>query len=98
MGCDGGRTQQGGFLVHDDSYRDRAQQTLVSPFGGERAHEGTVLEFADELGRDAAAEVDAAQGHGLQGQVAGLRTVDGRKEVEGLNGNLSLFLEAGRPA
>src|SRR4028119_586311 len=82
-----------GLVVEDDAHGDVADERGHAPLVPERSHERAVLQFLDQFGRDAAADVEAARRCQYQAEVARHRSVNFRKEVEGFDGQLRLAAE-----
>ena len=77
-----GRADQRGAGVEGDRDRERFEQRLEAALGGEAGHEVAVLDDLEHLGRDAAADVDAAHRDALEGQIRGLGAVDRGEEFD----------------
>ena len=68
---------------------------MVTMLTKEAAHEGAVGELGQNLGRDAAADVDAAGGEEFEREVGGLGAVISGEEIEGLFAERGFFGERG---
>lgn len=55
------------------------------PFVLEEFEEGAVFDFLDDFYGDATGDVNTAQGEHLEGEIAGLGTIDGHPEIEGID-------------
>src|SRR5574342_141941 len=75
-GVEGG-PQQGRLVIQDHPDRCRLEEWFHPTLGREGVQEDRVLELADDLGGDPAAEVDPPGGQYLEGEVPRLRPVQG---------------------
>src|SRR5258705_1965224 len=76
--------QEPGQLVPDDPHRDRGEKRPQVVLVAERLQKHVPLQRRQDLGRDAATEIDAGPRDRPQGQVARLRAVDADEEPERL--------------
>src|SRR5258708_33539095 len=74
--CKVGRTDQWRPRVERDVDLQPLHEIAEAALVGKSAHEGPTLEDRQHLGRDAAADIDAADRYALQSQVAGLGTIE----------------------
>ena len=79
-----GGAEEGGAVVEDDAEGDASHEFLEAAFGEEGFEEYRLLQEREDFGGDAAADEDAAGGHGLQGEVAGFGAEDGSEDLRGL--------------
>ncbi len=77
-----GRAQQCDLGIEDDMHRYRGHQIGETPFALKGLLKASILQSRQDARRDAAAQVDAAGGHHLEGQVPRLRPQDGDEGVE----------------
>src|SRR5215831_20943905 len=73
---DARRAPQRSVLVSNQPDRDSLEHGRQSALVEERAHEPPAREHRADLGRDAAADEQAVHGEELEGDVAGLRSID----------------------
>src|SRR5439155_8292039 len=84
-GRDEGGAQEGRSRVERDLHRNRFHQRGEASLVAERLDETAVGKLGSELGRDAAADVDASDGERLEREISSLGAVDRREEVERLD-------------
>jgi oligopeptide/dipeptide ABC transporter ATP-binding protein len=92
-GCaprDRGGTDERRLLGQDDAHRDPPHELLVASLRDEALHEDLGPAALEDVRRDAAGDVDAAERQGLQGQIAGLGAVRAREHLERANADREL--------
>ena len=80
------RAVESGVAVEDDRDGHVAQQPVERLFGVERGDEGRRLERRQDLGGDAAADVDAASGQAGEGEVTRRRAERRRRSPNRMTG------------